>query len=324
LLNRKKIKSREEQNEVKAFKRQHSKVEKAEDIWNEEILPNFDKLKRTTRTVQLWMNGIPTSVRGAVWLKAIDNKLNITPELFRECVEKAKQVRKNSTSPDDHSAFRLIEVDLPRTLASTGLFQKGGPYYDQLMTVLETYATFRPEIGYVQGMSYLAAVLLLYNDTYSTFVCFANVINTHFYSSLFKMEVKQILVHMRIYDLLFRYNLPELYTQFQQMTISAEQYLLDWFLTMFGKSLPVPIVSRVWDCYFLHGEIFLYRCALGILLAHRKYLRDSDFEQCVSSLRKLAEDMDEVLLFKCIKEIRVPDNMIIVLTHPWVHLMNNL
>jgi len=34
----------------------------------------------------------------------------------------------------------------------------------------------RPDIGYVQGMSYIAAVLLLYMDEHSAFVTFCNMI----------------------------------------------------------------------------------------------------------------------------------------------------
>ena len=32
----------------------------------------------------------------------------------------------------------------------------------QLRTLLETYACFRPDLGYIQGMSYLAAMICLY------------------------------------------------------------------------------------------------------------------------------------------------------------------
>jgi len=44
--------------------------------------------------------------------------------------------------------------------------------------VLEAYVCFRPDIGYVQGMSYLAAVMLLYMDTFPAFCCLANLLNT--------------------------------------------------------------------------------------------------------------------------------------------------
>lgn len=47
---------------------------------------------------------------------------------------------------------------------------------EYLRCVLEAYAMFRPDIGYVQGMAYIAATLLLYMDEYSTFVCLSNLL----------------------------------------------------------------------------------------------------------------------------------------------------
>jgi len=165
---------------------------------------------------------------------------------------------------------------------------------------------YRPDVGYVQGMSYLAAVLLLYNDVYTTFQCFCNLLNNHFFLSMFKMDIKQILRHIKIYDLLFAYNLPNLHVRFKSLLISHEQYLLDWFLTVFSKCAPIPITSRIWDMYFLEGEVFLYKCALGILKLHKNFLLTAPFEECVMNLRKLATDVPEKNLFASIKRITVP------------------
>jgi hypothetical protein len=53
-------------------------------------------------------------------------------------------------------------VDLPRTWPALAFFTNTGPFYSQLLTMLETYAVFRPDIGYVQGMSYVGGMLLLH------------------------------------------------------------------------------------------------------------------------------------------------------------------
>ena len=53
-------------------------------------------------------------------------------------------------------------MDLPRTWPALAFFANTGPFYSQLLTMLETYAVFRPDIGYVQGMSYVGGMLLLH------------------------------------------------------------------------------------------------------------------------------------------------------------------
>lgn len=50
--------------------------------------------KSASSTIDLWNQGIPVSVRGQVWLRAIGNKLQITPELFGIFSKQARGMRK--------------------------------------------------------------------------------------------------------------------------------------------------------------------------------------------------------------------------------------
>lgn len=52
-------------------------------------------------------------------------------------------------------------------------------HYEQLRRILEAFAVHRPDVGYVQGMSYVAAVLLLYMDEHSAFITFCNMITKY-------------------------------------------------------------------------------------------------------------------------------------------------
>lgn len=49
--------------------------------------------------------------------------------------------------------------------------------YLRLRLLLESFVLFRPDIGYVQGMGFIAAMLLLYiENDYEAFSCFANLL----------------------------------------------------------------------------------------------------------------------------------------------------
>ena len=53
---------------------------------------------------------------------------------------------------------------------------------------------FRPDIGYVQGMSYIACMLILnISDNFEQFVCFANIICTPFCLDIFDVGRDNIL-----------------------------------------------------------------------------------------------------------------------------------
>ena len=84
-------------------------------------------------------------------------------------------------------------------------------------------------------MSYVAGMLLLHMDKYETFICFCNLLNSHFFMSLFKMNLVELKKHFNIYDLLFAENLPALFDHFKKLQIMHEHYLLSWLSTIFSK-----------------------------------------------------------------------------------------
>lgn len=47
--------------------------------------------------------------------------------------------------------------------------------------------------------------------------------------------------------------------------------------------------SRIWDCVFLEGELFMHRTAVALLKIHRPLLIRADFEECASLLRHLPQ-----------------------------------
>jgi TBC1 domain family member 14 len=84
-------------------------------------------------------------------------------ELFKIHVQQAERTKLNEGggSIGKENTVSLIPLDLPRTFPALAFFQPSGPWHDHLRQVLEAYACYRPDIGYVQGMSYIAASLLI-------------------------------------------------------------------------------------------------------------------------------------------------------------------
>jgi hypothetical protein len=45
--------------------------------------------------------------------------------------------------------------------------------------------------------------------------------------------------------------------------IKPKQYVYKWIMTIFATSLPLRILSHVWDLYFLDGIFILYQTSLN-------------------------------------------------------------
>ncbi len=61
-----------------------------------------------------------------------------------------------------------------------------------------------------------------------------------------------------MYEALFSEHLPSLFQHFQAEGVESEMYMLDWLLTLYSRSMPLNVAARIWDCYLLEGELFLY------------------------------------------------------------------
>ena len=198
-------------------------------IWETKVLPHFETARTQPSTLQLCWPGVPTNVRARLWHKCIGNQLQITPELFAIFRSHASRARHASTltpcAEAEESAFKVLDKDLPRTFANLGFFHKGGPLEEQLRELLETYCAYRPDVSYVQGMSYLAGMLLLcMEDTYQAFVSLANLLHPpHYFLAFFAMDTLQIKIRFNVISVFFERHLPALFSRFHHLNVTMVQ-----------------------------------------------------------------------------------------------------
>ncbi|XP_023218167.1 TBC1 domain family member 12-like [Centruroides sculpturatus] len=243
-----------------------------EKIWISESHSDTEQYlcrKDAKKTRELWWKGLPPSVRGKVWQHAIGNDLNITEELYDICVSRSKEKIWISESHSDtanakgkEGAAEFIKLDVSRTFPQLGIFQEGGPYYSVLQSMLGAYVIYRPDIGYVQGMSFIAAMLLLNMDAVDAFICFANLLNRPCQLAFFRVEQHMMTAYYSMYEEFFKENLGALFNHFDKQGLSSDLYLVDWIYTLFSRSLPLDVACRVWDVFLRDGEEFLFRTAL--------------------------------------------------------------
>ncbi|XP_036024205.1 TBC1 domain family member 12 isoform X1 [Onychomys torridus] len=301
------------------FKQEES-IASAMVIWINEILPNWEVMRSTRRVRELWWQGLPPSVRGKVWSLAVGNELNITPELYEIFLSRAKERWKSfsETSSDNdiegisvadrEASLELIKLDISRTFPSLYIFQKGGPYHDVLHSILGAYTCYRPDVGYVQGMSFIAAVLILNLEEADAFIAFANLLNKPCQLAFFRVDHSMMLKYFATFEVFFEENLSKLFLHFKSYSLTPDIYLIDWIFTLYSKSLPLDLACRVWDVFCRDGEEFLFRTGLGILRLYEDILLQMDFIHIAQFLTKLPEDITSEKLFSCIAAIQMQNS----------------
>ncbi|KRX35198.1 TBC1 domain family member 12 [Trichinella murrelli] len=220
-------------------------------------------------------------------------------------VENGQDGREDDIVPvNRESTVELIHLDVARTFPTLGIFQIGGPFYDLLLNMLSAYVCYRPDIGYVQGMSFIAAILLLNLDLVDAFIAFCNLLNRPALMSFFRLQQDKMERYFTAYDVYFKLALPKLHEHFNNLDISPNLYLIDWLYTIYAKSLPLEITCRIWDLFLRDGDRYLYDAALGILCMYEDILLQMDFDRSVQFLTHLPDKIQANNLFKRIDQVK--------------------
>jgi hypothetical protein len=173
------------------------------------------------------------------------------------------------------------------------------------MPVLAGNCHYRPDVGYVQGMSYLAGNLLLYLAPYEAFVAFAHLLNSPFFHVFLKMDVHGMQARYKLFEECLAEAEPELSRHLAQEGVGSDLYFMEWCMTAFCKRLPLDVVGRVWDCYLLQGELVIYRAAVAILRAHKAEFLSKPFDAIMRKLNQVPLDISEEELMRAFAEVHI-------------------
>lgn len=146
----------------------------------------------------------------------------------------------------DAALRSMVEVDMARTLPDwRALFAEGTELHGACARALSAYARLslkpaavarRRGLGYVQGMSVLAAVLLLHVHTeQAALTLLANLLDRPVLSALYSLSEGALARVFALHDALLSAQMPRLHARLEKAGVRPEQYLLDWLLTLFAK-----------------------------------------------------------------------------------------
>ncbi|EKX49642.1 hypothetical protein GUITHDRAFT_162060 [Guillardia theta CCMP2712] len=189
----------------------------------------------------------------------------------------------------DHQTIRQIELDLDRTYTELGLFATDGVYHSHLRNVLRAYSCFRPSIGYVQGMGYIASIFLVYMKPSDVFVCMANLLHRHHFPAFLKVDIHGIDRFVAAFEESFHHHLPNLYRHLKAIGVDSRLFLVEWWMTGFCTVLPIDAASVVWDLLLLEGIASFVRITIGVLHELEDDLVQAPLEVCLTCLTHMED-----------------------------------
>ena len=243
----------------------------------------FSKLKQRTR------KGIPDNLRSNVW------------QLFGEMKKYYKKDLFNKISKEklDEDTEETIIKDLDRTYPSCQLFtDKYGNGQRKLFKVLSCYSLYNKEIGYVQGMSFIVALFLIYMDEESTFFMLDSVMNKYEMKGIYLPGFPDLKKKFYVLLNLEKKFLPKIYEVFKRDNILPSLYSSEWFLCLFTKDLKFKYVVRIFDVFLLEGFKVIYRFALAFLkLREKSFIQSNGIMETMNALHETLDNVDVDTIF---------------------------
>ena len=302
---------------IKSYLKQNSTSSKEK--LKVECLSDFIKKNKFDNKIlkQIIKNGIPNELpclRAMLW-KSLVGYLPIgdlsqwkktTCEHFQKYRLLKKEFRdfpNNIIDESDQKLLVQINKDLPRTRPEVSFFKekskisKNETNYDVLRRILYFYAKKHKDVGYVQGMNEIVAIIyyiytldenpyiknFVESDTYYSFELLIEEIKPIFfmsninYSQLFiSLQIKQI------NDILLNAE-PDLLKYFEKKDLKLDIFLMRWLLVLFAQEFSLQTSISFWDRLFTQKNKMKFVCFISsaILIINKNKLMKMEMEEII-------------------------------------------
>jgi hypothetical protein len=242
---------------------------------------------------------------------------------YKKIIEKYNYYPNDIKEETDVSLLEQINKDLPRTRFDVPFFENKNKNndketnYDVLRRILFIYANERNEIGYVQGMNEIIAILFYIfskddnpfckeyseSDAYYSLVILLDEIKDIFlmnninYSQLFVTsqinEIKSILEKVE----------PELYNHFKEVDLELDNVVMRWILVLFAQEFTIDVAVNFWDRLFTQKNKMKFICYISsaIIKNNKEKIMKMDAGEIMEWAQQLQNKMNEMDINKLVK-----------------------
>lgn len=169
------------------------------------------------RYLFLIRKGIPSPLRSSIWTQHFPNPLHITADLYDSLLDRLL------VHPPPPAVIRLIQGDLQRSgkwsseIAGLRL---------EVSELLQLFHLHRPDISYVQGMTYPALILTQVVGRVQAFIIFSNLVTRGWIGKMYSFKNHSVKIICKAVEYLLKDRLPEIASRLIFLGIDVELFIV--------------------------------------------------------------------------------------------------
>ena len=201
---------------------------------------------------------------------------NITSNIYKNILSFANQAQ--TKDKKYKSVFEEIKRDINRTFY-TEKFTKGNGKLI-LINVLSALAFIRPEIGYCQGMNFIAGALIeLIEEEEKIFWIFLSFIDNIDMNLLYLKNMPDYSIRVFQLNYFIKQYFPDLFNHFKKNQITPDIIFSKWILTIFANYLPFEMCYKIWDLFIIDKWKAIFRISIILLDSIKDKLLELDLNE---------------------------------------------
>ena len=176
----------------------------------------------------------------------------------------------------DERIRRQIEGDLHRTFPDNALLSSEEGMLS-LGRILGAFAATHPNIGYAQGINFVAGMLLIVygpceDSEAASYWTLAVLVSEIMPRDLFGEDLRGCHVVQRTLDRLVAQKMPRVSRHLAKHGCDLLIITSEWILCLFARSFPPETVARAWDSLMTEGFKVFYRVALSFFKVNEGFI----------------------------------------------------
>ncbi|XP_028904391.1 growth hormone-regulated TBC protein 1 isoform X2 [Ornithorhynchus anatinus] len=250
----------------------------------------WSKLLKGTRSIQKSLKvkryvrkGVPNEHRALVWMvvSGAQAQMEQNPGYYQKLLQGQRNPK----------LVEAIHTDLHRTFPDNVRFRRtSDPCLEQpLSNVLVAFGHHNPDVGYCQGMNFIAGYLLLITKNEEESFWLLDALIGRILPDYYSPAMLGLKSDQEVLGELVRMKMPAVADMMDQHGVMWTLVVSRWFICLFIDVLPVETVLRIWDCLFYEGSKIIFRVALSLIKQHQAFILEA------TSFPEVCEKFKEII-----------------------------